>query len=375
VSVFLIFIVQAKATYVGQVLQKYLDRVGEQAYLSERTIAPMNGTTSGNMPMGETPAPAFRNRSTGLTVFGILTIGLGCISGLMALMMLAATAIAAHVPNAQPQPASGIAFVVLIYGGLAVALVWLGIGSIMGRRWARALILIFSWAWLVMGIIMMISMAFVLPKVWENTPGPNGQPVMPPGAVATATILMELFFGVFFVLLPAVWIFFYANHRTQATCEMRDPVRRWTDACPLPVLGLCLWLALSVPMMMLLPVLYHGVVPFFGLLLHGVAGSLLCLAVAALWAYCAWRLYKMDVRGWWLALIGMLLYGASSVMTFARHDMVEMYQAMGYTQAQIDQIQKTGLFTGNSMVWMMLVFFAPFLGYIVYVKQYLTAKE
>jgi len=38
---------------------------------------------------------------------------------------------------------------ILFYALLAVLFVWLGIGSIMARRWARALVLVSSWFWLV----------------------------------------------------------------------------------------------------------------------------------------------------------------------------------------------------------------------------------
>jgi hypothetical protein len=327
-----------------------------------------------NLPMGAPPLPAFKDRSTGLTVFGVFTIVLGCIAGLLVLLMLVATVVAANIPNAPPSSQSGIVFPIFMYGGLAVALVWLGIGSIKARRWARALLLIFSWAWLVMGVFMVIFMGLFLPKVWANLPPVNGHPAMPPGAIVTATFIMLLFSSVFFVALPLVWIFFYGNHHVKATVEMRDPVQCWTDACPLPVLALSLWLLISAPMMLFLPLLYHGVIPFFGALLSGLPGSFLYLAIAAVWAYCAWRLYKMDVRGWWLVLIAMTLYTVSSVMTFARHDMLEMYHLMGYPQAQIDQMQKMGVFAGNSMVWMMLIFFVPFLGYVVYVKKYLSGK-
>lgn len=328
-----------------------------------------------NTPMEAVPSPAFKNRSTGLTVFGILTIMLGCAASLMVLLMLAATAMNAKNPNVPPTPVSSVVFVASMYAVLAVVLVWLGIGSMMARRWARALLLIYSWSWLVMGIIVAITMGFFLPHTFANLPAQPGQPALPPEAVTIMTIVMMVFSSIFFVLLPAIWVFFYRSPHVKATCEMRDPVQRWTDACPLPVLALCLWLSFGVPCMLLMPVLYHGVVPFFGVLLTGVPGSLYYMAAAALWAYCAWRLYKLDVRGWWLILIAMLLYTVSSVMTFARHDVVEMYHAMGYTQAQIDQVQKAGVFTGNSMIWMMLIFMVPFLGYILFVKKFLPGGK
>jgi hypothetical protein len=67
---------------------------------------------------------------------------------------------------------------------LAVALIWLGIGSIKARRWARALLLIFSWSWLVMGVCMTAVMPFFMAKVMANLP-PNaktGQPAHAAGS-------------------------------------------------------------------------------------------------------------------------------------------------------------------------------------------------
>ncbi len=124
-----------------------------------------------------------------------------------------------------------------------------------------------------------------------------------------------------------------------------------------------------------MPLMGHAVMPFFGMFLTGVPGTLLCLALAALWAYGAWFLYKLDVRGWWLILFALIVFGVSAVLTYARHDVIEMYQLMGYPQAQIDQIQKIGLLTGNRMAWMMSFSMLPFLGYILFVKKYLRGKS
>jgi hypothetical protein len=315
------------------------------------------------------PVTTFKDRSTGLIIFGILTILMGCVAGLFVLLMLVQAA-AVKTPNATPL--STILLVIFMYGSLAVGLIWLGIGSIMARRWARALLLIFSWFWLITGIIMVIAVPILLPKTFADLPtNTNGQPGLPPGALAGVVIVTTLVIGVFFVLLPAVWIFFYNSRQVKATCEARDPVMRWTDACPLPVLALCLCLLISVPMLLLMPVMGHGVVPFFGTFLYGLPGSLFCLAMAALWAWCAWLLYRLDMRGWWLILIALVVFTVSGVLTYSRHSMLELYQLMGYPQAQIDQMQKMGLFTGNWMAWWTLVFMVPFIGYVLFLKKYL----
>jgi hypothetical protein len=264
-----------------------------------------------------------------------------------------------------------------VYGMLAVALIWLGIGSIQARRWARALLLIFSWSWLGIGVFTTVILGFVMPKVLANLP-PNattGQPALPAGAIVGVMIVMVLVFGVLFVILPAVWTFFYRSPHVKATCEARDPVTRWTDACPLPVLGLCLWLSFAVPMMLLMPIAAHGTMPFFGMFLTGLPGSVFCVFIAVVWGYAAWLLYRLDVRGWWLILIALTVFMVSSVLTYARHDIVEMYQLMGYPEAQIEQIKQTGLLEGNRMSWFMGLSVLPFLGYLLFIKKYLHGKN
>jgi hypothetical protein len=337
----------------------------------------MNEETSGAVPVESTPQPMpYKDRSVGLIIFGILTILLGCLAGLFALLMLAGQAMSAKATGASA-PVSAILPAIFIYGALAVALVWLGIGSTMARRWARALLLIFSWSWLGMGFFVVVIMAFFIPTMMANmsSSATPDHPAMPASMIVGMMIGMFLVFGVFFVILPAVWTFFYGSRHVKATCQTRDPLTRWTDAVPLPVLGLCLWLLLSVPMMLIMPLAGHGVMPFFGMFLTGLPGALLCLAIAALWSYAAWRLYKLDVRGWWLILIALCVFMVSGLLTFAHHDMLEMYRLMGYPEAQIEQMQKTGLLAGNRMTWLMSFSILPFLGYLLFVKKFLPHKS
>lgn len=322
-------------------------------------------------PLSAAPPPAYKDRSTGLTVFGILTVLLGCLAGLLSLLMF--------FPLLVPKPAGATpvhlaAFLpaIGIYGGLAVTLIWLGIGSIKARRWARALLLIFSWTSLVTGILMTVLMPVFMSKVFGNLPpdAKTGQPAMPPAAITGMIVGMTLFFLVFFVLVPALWIFFYQSRHVKATCEARDPVLRWTDACPLPVLGFCLWTWLAVPMMLLMPLVGHGVMPFFGMFVSGLAGGLVCLVIAVVWGVAGWWLYRLDARGWWLILIAMVVFMVSALLTYAQHDTIELYQLMGYPQAQIDRIQKMGLFTGHRMGWFTALCSLPFLGYLLFIKKY-----
>jgi len=326
-------------------------------------------------PIAAIPAPVhdYKDRSTGLVVFGILTLLLGGLCGLFVPLLLFWQMMAAKAPNAPPANTAAMVPGIIVYATLAVTLIWLGIGSIQKRRWARALLVIFSWSWLIMGVGMTAIMPFFMGKAMANLP-PNaktGQPAMPPAAITGMVIGMTIFFGIFFILVPALWTFFYQSRHVQATCAARDPVTRWTDACPLPLLGFVLWTWLAVPMMVVWPLTGHAVMPCFGMFVAGLPGALFCLVVAAVWGVAGWWLYRLDARGWWLIFVAMVLFVVSAVLTYAHHDISELYQLQGLPPAQIDQMQKLGMFTGNRMGWFTVLFTLPFLGYLLFIKKYL----
>jgi len=119
------------------------------------------------------------------------------------------------------------------------------------------------------------------------------------------------------------------------------------------------------------PLTGHAVMPCFGMFVSGLPGALFCVVVGAIWGVAGWWLYRLDVRGWWLILMAMVVFMVSALLTYAHHDIMEMYQLQGLPQAQIDQMQKMGLFTGNRMGWFSVLFTLPFLGYLLFIKKYL----
>ena len=109
----------------------------------------MNEQNPAITPVEASVLSDYKNRSTGLIIFGILTLLLGGLCALFIPLMLFGQTMAAKAPNAPPPNTAMLLPGLAMYGGLAVALIWLGIGSIKARRWARALLLIFSWTWLI----------------------------------------------------------------------------------------------------------------------------------------------------------------------------------------------------------------------------------
>lgn len=320
-----------------------------------------------NSPVPQ-PVPDFKDRSTGLLTFGILTIVLGGFAALFSFFTL--VSIFVPMPADQPRTDAGaILMAAAVYVFLSAALIWMGIGSIKARRWARALLLIFSWGWLIVGVAAMAGAMVFMPAVLRNTPAPGNQP-LPQGAEIFAMIVVCLFLGFFFILLPAIWAFFYSRRDVKATVEARNPDPCWTDACPLPVLAIVMWMLFSVVTFLFLPFSRHCVMPFFGTFLTGIAADAYCVLFAALWIYAAWLNYQLKPGGWWLLLIVFIVSMISVFWTFSLHDTIEMYQAGGYSQAELDRMEKLGPFLGKTGGILMGLANLPFIIYLLFVKRY-----
>lgn len=324
----------------------------------------MNGTPV----LSPTPAvPDFKDRRSGLIVFGILEILLGGLAALMIPLMIVGQIMAARVSQ-EPTPLRQIIPGVVVYVIVAVVLVALGIGSCKTRRWARALSLIVAWSWLAVGVISMGAMAFFLPTIL-NAPQPQGQP-LPESARLIVMVVSMIFMGILFLVVPGILVFFYRSRHVRATCEARDPSPGWTDACPLPVLGFSLWLAFGAVTILFLPLSTHGVLPVFGRLLSGVGGSLCCAGLAALWAYSAWMVYRLRAVGWWIVLSTLCVMTASSWITFTQIDLIEMYRSMGYPEKQIEMMKHYSFIQGHGMAYFSVAGAIPMFGFLLFVKRY-----
>ena len=96
--------------------------------------------------------PAYPDRGTLLVIFGVFQIILGLLAALMIPLMALGAFMSRLGPAGGMRPGqffSGVA----TYGFIAAALLALGIGSVQMKRWARALTLVTSWYWLVMGAL------------------------------------------------------------------------------------------------------------------------------------------------------------------------------------------------------------------------------
>ena len=317
-------------------------------------------------------AQGFKDRRTGLILFGILEIVLGALALLMIPLMLLGQAMAAQTKQ-EPMPMRQLAPAMLSYVLISAVLITIGTGSCKARRWARAIALVVGWSWLALGVVSTVMMIFLLPSMIRSSQ-PQGQQV-PEAALLIAMIFTVGFMSILFIAVPVGLVLFYRSPHVLATCQARDPSPSWTEACPLPVLGMSLWLAVGAVGALAMPLTTHGVLPLFGQVLSGLGGSLCGVLLGLLWAYCAWAVYRLQAVGWWIVFIGLCVVSVSTWMTFSHLGLTELYRAMGYSERQIELTKQLGFLQGNRLAYWSMSGIVPMFGFLLFVKRYFPSAS
>jgi hypothetical protein len=315
------------------------------------------------------PEPEFRDRSTGLVLFGIAEIMLGGLCALAVPLVLIGQIFARRGPD-MPHPPS-ILPVFAIYATAAVTLIWLGIGSILARRWARTLLLCLSGTGLGVGAIGSVFFAFIMPRIFENISERSPHP-LEPAALAVMKVVMIGTITLIYIVIPGVLFLFYRSPHVKRTCEVRDPVERWTDRCPPAVLSLCLLYALGSVVVLGMLGGYRAL-PFFGMVLTGWARSLFAILLAGLLMYMARGMYLLRMRAWWVALAALFVSFCSQTVTFCFSDIGDLYRRMGLDE-------RAAAFAGQltaipALKWLLPFSILPWLIWLIYVRRYFVPRE
>ena len=306
----------------------------------------------------------FKDRKVGLVVFGIFQILLGALCALFVPLMILGT-IAGR--NAAPGTSLSTAIPgLLVYVFLSAWFITMGIGSILARRWARALSLIFSWLWLICGISGMIFMFVLMPDMFAQM-NQGGQ--MPPRALKIVKIVMFGTLSIIYLALPGMFLFFYRSRHVKATCEARDVHARWTDRRPLPVLALSLMFGFWAASMLFLG-FYNWVLPCCGFILTGPAGAIAAIAFMLLTGYISWGTWQLRVAAWWCAVLASVFWMLSTIITFSRLDLLELYEKMNFPPEQIEIMKQAAIPQSPTMIAFFIAWFVGFLVYLLYTKKF-----
>lgn len=324
-------------------------------------------------PLAE--VPAYRDRRTGLLIFGIVQIILGLLAALMVPLIALSALMSRLSPTGAMRPGqfvSGVSIYVLI----AAVFLALGIGSIQTKRWAHALTLVTSWYWLIAGTLVTVVLTAVLPvvmrralaQVQQNSANPPSADITT-GVMAVFITLMIVFFTIFLVLLPIAFIVFYRRKDVELTCRHRDPVERWTDRSPLPVLGASLAFFVGSLYSLLLAAT-SPMLPLFGHYLTGLPAAGCLVLLAGLDLYLALALFRLQSSGWWIAVIAAPVRMSATAFSYNRAGLMQAYAKLGWSDAQLQMLNSNPIFRSRIFLGMGVIMMLAFLGYLLWLKRY-----
>ena len=91
---------------------------------------------------------------------------------------------------------------------------------------------------------------------------------------------------------------------------------------------------------------------------------------AALDAYLAIALFRLQSSGWWIAVVTVPIRLLSMALTFARADMMQAYSKIGMSDAQLKVLSSNPMFRGHVFLWWGLTSMVLLFGYLLWLKRY-----
>jgi hypothetical protein len=320
-------------------------------------------------------APAYRDRRTLLIIFGVVQIIMGLLAALMVPLVALGAFMSRLAAGGGLRPSQFMSSVAT-YALIAAAFLALGIGSIQTKRWARALTLVTSWYWLIIGTLATVVITAVLPvamrralaQAQQNSANAPSADITT-GVMAVIITLMIVFFTFLLVLLPIAFIVFYRRSDVDLTCRHRDPVERWTDRTPLPVLGASLAFFTGSLYTLLLAVT-SPMLPLFGHYLTGLPAAGCLVLLAGLDLYLAIALFRLRLYGWWIAIIAAPLRMSATAFSYSRAGLMQAYAKLGWSDAQLQMLNSNPIFHSRIILAMGVIFMLAFFGYLLWLKRY-----
>jgi hypothetical protein len=316
----------------------------------------------------------FPDRSVRLMVLGGLQIVMGLVL-LLSVAMLATIFFGRLPKGPQGEAMSGKPMLpaLVIDVPIAAGFLCLGAGLIRARRWAWTLTVVLSWMGLLLGLFLFTFNQLLMgSKIWEATAGPAE---LPPGTATTIHVISTLSMACIYILLPLFFGVLCHSKSVRATCYRIDPQSSWVDRCPMPVLALSLLLAFSA-VSTLSAMAQNFVMPMFGVFLSGLAGAAAVVLIAQALVILAFGTYRLRMTAWW----GTLLIGIAASLNWAvvawRSDLMQMYEKIGASAAEIDLFRKMGLAETTSRwgPWMALAGGVAWVCYLLFVRRYFVRR-
>jgi len=308
-----------------------------------------------------------------LLLFGALEILIGVGAALLGLLVMVVFLFAERFPAARIPPSSNLAmaFMACFYGAAALFFLAAGIGTLRSRRWARIAMLVVSSLWLALGVMSIAVLLLLWPMLSRSISGTGHADSG--GAVLFALALIGATLLSLYVLLPACFLIFYTRKSVKAAFARGEVGEAVTHRHPLPLLALCVWIAIAALSTLIGLTVNAQVV--FSIILTGAPAFAVTLALAGVQGWLARGLYRLERRAWWGTLAFYLLMGISGFVTLYRIPMTVLVERMGFDVAgQPAAAEEMTRVIQSFIPALALVGNLLFLSLVLYVGKYFRAQ-
>jgi hypothetical protein len=227
--------------------------------------------------------------------------------------------------------------VIAVYGGFAAVFFAMALGSFMRKNWGRLLCLTVSSLWLGFGALGVLVSAVTLPQAVREMPqNPNAAQLDPGTFVA---IIMFFMIG-FFVLLPLVFVIFYALPSVKSTCLDRSGGKE--SDFPFVLAALMFWYGFTAIVSIALLARPRGTI-LLGVVVPPLLSRIYFAASVCLCGYLVYAFYRRNLTGWKWALAFAIFSLVSAALSFTG-DTAEKFARLGMSQREIDQATRMPMF-------------------------------
>lgn len=202
----------------------------------------------------------------------------------------------------------------------------IGYGHLRRRRWARILVLVSLWSWLVVGLPVVVAALFVLAGTKDLSPAGG------------ATALVGL--GLAYLVLPPLLIQVYRSDGVRRVFEVADASARhriWDLPLPILVVGF-LYALLTLMLASLL--LFNGIFPVFGRFATGLPGMALIATSMACLLFLAWGTLRRRPWAWWGSVVFQGVLTLSTVLTLGGSDLQAIVSLLPFAPVEAASLSR-----------------------------------
>ena len=112
--------------------------------------------------------------------------------------------------------------------------------------------------------------------------------------------------------------------------------------------------------------------PLFGHYFTGIPAAGCLVVLAALDLYLAIAMFRLQLSGWWIAVIAAPLRMSATAFSYSRAGLMQAYAKMGWSDTQLQMLSSNPIFHSRIFLGMGVIMMLGFFAYLLWLKRFFT---